>query len=109
MLAILLRVDSCLIDEMRTYLKGRHRLDEAVTKKTLADALRYECSKGRAVHDGYARYRIGKVSARTRRRIAAEEREICVELGRDEYVEHLLHEEERKLLDTLRARMREQT
>jgi len=97
MLAILMRVGACSLEEMWTYLKGRHRLDAMVTKKTMADALRYECAKGRAVHVGYGQYRIGTISARTRRRIVAEEREICVELGTDEYVEHLLHEDERRL------------
>jgi hypothetical protein len=106
-LAVLMRVGSCSIAEMWTYLKGRHRLDPAVTKKTVADALRYECAKGRAVSDEYGRYRIGKISPRTRRRIATEEREIGVELGGDEYVEHLLHEEERRLLERVRAEMQQ--
>lgn len=94
-LAVLIAIGSCSIDEMWTFLNGRHRLDPSVTKKSLADALRYEC----------ATYHIGDVSVRTRRRIAAEEREIGVELGRGEYETHLLGEEERRLLARLHAQL----
>ena len=48
-LAVLLAVGSCSMDEMWTCLNGRHRLDPSVTKKSLADALRYECVKGRPI------------------------------------------------------------
>jgi hypothetical protein len=72
-LAVLMRVGSCTVDEIWTYIKGRHRLDQSVTKKSLADALRYECAKGRAI-------RIGEVSPRTRRRIEREERRIVEQL-----------------------------
>jgi hypothetical protein len=88
-LAVLIAVGSCSMHEMWTCLNGRHRLDPSVTKKSLADALRYECAKGRAIRIGYGTYRIGEVSLRTRRRIADEEREIGVELGREEYEAHL--------------------
>lgn len=104
-LAVLIAIGSCSIDEMWTFLNGRHRLDPSVTKKSLADALRYECAKGRAIRIGYATYHIGDVSVRTRRRIAAEEREIGVELGRGEYETHLLGEEERRLLARLHAQL----
>ncbi len=63
-LAVLMAVGSCSMDEMWTSLKGRHRLDPSVTKKSVADALRYECHKGRAIRIGYGVYRIGDVSAR---------------------------------------------
>ena len=102
-LAVLMSVGSCSIAEMWTCLKGRHRLDESVTKKSVADALRYECAKGRAVRIGYGIYHVGDIAPRTRRRIIAEEREIGVELQRGEYEAHLLGEEERRLLERLRA------
>ena len=102
-LAVLMSVGSCSITEMWTYLKGRHRLDESVTKKSLANALRYECAKGRAVRIGYATYHVGEIAPRTRRRIIAEEREIGVELTRGEYETHLLGNEERRLLEHLRV------
>jgi hypothetical protein len=102
-LAVLIAVGSCSMDEMWTCLKGRHRLDPSVTKKSLADALRYECVKGRAIRIGYGVYRIGDVSPRTRRRIECEEREIRPELGRHELEEYLLREEERRLLEHIRA------
>jgi hypothetical protein len=105
-LAILMSVRSCTLAEMWSFLRRRHRLDESVTRKTLADALRYECAKGRAVHDGYGRYRVGTISARTKRRILAEEREIGVQLSTDEYVDHLIGEEERRLIDRLQAERR---
>ena len=89
--------------EMWTYLKGRHRLDESVTKKALANALRYERAKGRAVRIGYATYHVGEIAPRTRRRILAEEREIGVELTQGEYEAHLLGNEERRLLEQLRV------
>jgi hypothetical protein len=66
-LAVLMTMGSCTVDEIWTYTKGRHRLDQSVTKKSLADALRYECAKGRAIRIGYGVYRIGEVSPRTRR------------------------------------------
>jgi hypothetical protein len=66
-------------------LKGRHRLDPSVTKKSVADALRYECAKGRAI------------------RIEGEEREILPQLTTEEYEMHLLGEEERRLVEQLRA------
>ena len=102
-LAILMNVRSCSLTEMWEYLQRRHRIDESVTRKTLADAMRHECAKGRAVRDGYGRYRVGKISARTKRRIVAESREIAVELGTQEYVEHLIGEEERRILAQLAA------
>ena len=102
-LAVLIRVGSCSVAEMWTYLNGRHRLDASVTKKTVANALRYECAKGRAVRIGYATYHVGEIAPRTRRRIVAEERDIGVELTRGEYETHLLGEEERRLLEHLRA------
>jgi hypothetical protein len=104
-LAVLMAVGSCSMDEMWTCLKGRHRLDPSVTKKSLADALRYECAKGRAIRIGYGVYRIGEIAPRTRRRIFAEEREIGVELKRGEYETHLLGEEERRLLERLHAQL----
>ena len=102
-LAVLLTVGSCSMDEMWTCLNGRHRLDPSVTKKSLADALRYECVKGRAIRIGYGVYRVGEVSPRMRRRIETEEREILPVVGRGEVEEHLLGEEERHLLEHLRA------
>ena len=102
-LAVLIAVGSCSVAELWVYVNGRHRLDPTVTKKSLADALRYECVKGRAIRVGYGIYRIGEVSPRTRRRIEGEEREIGVELKRGEYETHLLGEEERRLLEHLRA------
>ena len=104
-LAVLMAVGSCSMDEMWTCLEGRHRLDPSVTKKSLADALRYECGKGRAIRIGYGIYRIGEIAPRTRRRIFAEEREIGVELKRGEYEAHLLGEEERRLLERLHAQL----
>lgn len=98
-LAVLLKVGSCSIDEMWTCLKGRHRLDPSVTKKSVADALRYECAKGRATRIGYGVYRIGELAPRTQRRIEHEEREIGPELTRGELEAHLLGEEERRLLE----------
>src|SRR5687768_766483 len=88
-LAVLIAVGSCSMDEMWTCLNGRHRLDPSVTKKSVADALRYECAKGRAIRIGYGIYRIGDVSPRMRRRIESEEREIGPALGRGEYETHL--------------------
>jgi hypothetical protein len=85
-LAVLMSVGSCSITEMWTYLKGRHRLDESVTKKSLANALRYECAKGRAVRIGYATYHVGEIAP----------------LTRGEYETHLLGNEERRLLEHLR-------
>jgi hypothetical protein len=102
-LAVLIAVGSCSMNEMWTCLKGRHRLDPSVTKKSLADALRYECAKGRAIRIGYGVYRIGEVSARTRRRIEGEEREIGPEVKRGELEMHLLGEEERRLVEQLQA------
>jgi hypothetical protein len=102
-LAILMNVRSCSLSEMWDYLQRRHRIDESVTRKTLADAMRHECAKGRAVHDGYGRYRVGKISTRTKRRIVAESREIAFELGTEEYVEHLIDEEERRIIARLVA------
>jgi hypothetical protein len=102
-LAVLLKVGSCSMDEMWTCLKGRHRLDPSVTKKSVADALRYECAKGRASRIGYGVYRIGELAPRTQRRIEREEREIGPELTRGELEAHLLGEEERRLLEHLRA------
>ena len=102
-LAVLIAVGSCSMDEMWSCLKGRHRLDTSVTKKSLADALRYECAKGRAIRIGYGTYRVGEVSPRMRRRIETEEREILPVVGRGEVVDHLLGEEERRLLEQLRA------
>ena len=101
-LAVLMSVGSCTVAELWTYLKGRHRLDESVTKKSLANAMRYECSKGRAERIGWATYHVGDIAPRTRRRIIAEEREIGVELTRGEYETHLLGNEERRLLEHLR-------
>jgi hypothetical protein len=46
---------------------------------------------------------MGDVSPLTRRRIEGEEREIGRELERGEYEAHLLGEEERRLLEQLRA------
>lgn len=102
-LAVLMRAGSCTVDEIWTYIKGRHRLDQSVTKKSLADALRYECAKGRAIRIGYGVYRIGELSPRTRRRIEKEEREIGPELTTQEYELHLLGEEERRIVEQLRA------
>ncbi|HUP73617.1 MAG TPA: hypothetical protein VM282_11315 [Acidimicrobiales bacterium] len=65
-LAVLIRVGSCTVDEIWTYIKGRRRLGPSVTKKSLADTLRYECAKGRAIRIGYGVYRIGEsVAAHT--------------------------------------------
>ena len=94
-----MNVGSCSMAEMWTYLKGRHCLDESVTKKALANALRHECAKGRAVRIGYATYHVGEIAPR----ILAEEREIGVELTRGEYEAHLLGNEERRLLEQLRV------
>lgn len=105
-LAVLMHVGSCSLAEMWDYLTQRHRVHESVTKKTLSDALRYECTKGRAVHVGYGRYRVGTISARTRRRIVAEDNEIGIMLSNEEYIDHLLGEEERRLLDQLQAERR---
>ncbi|MEO5841167.1 MAG: hypothetical protein ABIQ73_13245 [Acidimicrobiales bacterium] len=102
-LAVLIAVGSCSMDEMWTCLKGRHRLDPSVTKKSVADALRYECAKGRAIRIGYGVYRIGELSPRTRRRIEHEEREIGPEFTRGELEAHLLGEEERRIIEHLRA------
>ena len=65
--------------------------------------LRYECAKGRAVRDGYGHYRIGTISSRTRRRIVAESHEIAFEMSRDEYIDHLVGEEERRIIEHLQA------
>ena len=93
-LAVLMRVGSCTVDEMWTFIKGRHRLHPS---------LRYECAKGRAIRIGYGVYRIGDVSPRTRRRIEEEEREIAPQFSKEEYEMHLLGEEERRIVEQLHA------
>jgi hypothetical protein len=69
-------------------VRANHVVRVGVTRKDLADALRYECRRGRAARAYHGHYVIGTLAPRTRRRILHHERQLVA--GDQRAVAHAL-------------------